>query len=214
MTETVTDIIVARSRQSEGLQTMVLWSAAGHVLLMARPAVFRRQGHRGSQGASDDDQPRWRTGTQHGWAHTDRGSRGAGAGATGCSAEARADATGTHTAEDDASGSAGQTASPAKARRRRRQRRMPDKTNTGPQPTEGNARAETPVVRGQGFGLSSAGGVGGPVQLDVTNFCCPDYLAQIVTRHPAIVGPEPGRGGIHDLEVHDRARRNNSVGSG
>ena len=35
MTETVTDIIVARSRQSEGLQAMVLWSAAGHVLLMA-----------------------------------------------------------------------------------------------------------------------------------------------------------------------------------
>src|SRR5262245_32169704 len=35
MTETVTDIIVARSRQSEGLQTMVLWSAAGHVVLMA-----------------------------------------------------------------------------------------------------------------------------------------------------------------------------------
>ena len=43
------------------------------------------------------------------------------------------------------------------------------KTNTGPQPTDGNARAETPVVRGQGFGLSSAGGAG------------PDYLAQIVT---------------------------------
>ena len=35
MTETVTDIIVARSRQSEGLQPMVLWSTAGHVLLMA-----------------------------------------------------------------------------------------------------------------------------------------------------------------------------------
>ena len=34
MTETVTDIIVARSRQSEGLQAMVLWSAAGHVLFM------------------------------------------------------------------------------------------------------------------------------------------------------------------------------------
>ena len=35
MTETVTDIIVARSRQPEGLQTMVLWSAAGHVALVA-----------------------------------------------------------------------------------------------------------------------------------------------------------------------------------
>jgi len=55
------------------------------------------------------------------------------------------------------------------------------RANTGPQPTDGNARAETPVVRGQGFGLSSAGGGGGPVQLDVSDFCCPDYLAQMTT---------------------------------
>ena len=39
MTETVTDIIVARSRQPEGLQTMVLWSAAGHVVLVALSAA-------------------------------------------------------------------------------------------------------------------------------------------------------------------------------
>ena len=56
-------------------------------------------------------------------------------------------------------------------------------------------RAPRHAVRGQGFGLSSAGGVGGPVQLDVTNFCCPDYLAQIVTVIQRIVGPEPGRVG-------------------
>ena len=35
MTETVTDIIVARSRQSDGLQTMMLWSTAGHIALVA-----------------------------------------------------------------------------------------------------------------------------------------------------------------------------------
>ena len=35
MTETVTDIIVARSRQPERLQTMVLWSTAGHVVAIA-----------------------------------------------------------------------------------------------------------------------------------------------------------------------------------
>ena len=35
MTETVTDIIVARSRQPEGLQTMVVWSTFGHIALIA-----------------------------------------------------------------------------------------------------------------------------------------------------------------------------------
>ena len=35
MTETVTDIIVARSRQSDGLQSMMVWSAMGHVVLLA-----------------------------------------------------------------------------------------------------------------------------------------------------------------------------------
>jgi TonB family protein len=48
---------------------------------------------------------------------------------------------------------------------------------TGAEPAEGNARADT-RVRGQGFGLSSGGGAGGPVQLDV-DFCCPEYIAQM-----------------------------------
>src|SRR4029453_13099745 len=34
MSETVTDIIVARSRHPEGLQTMVLWSTVGHAVLV------------------------------------------------------------------------------------------------------------------------------------------------------------------------------------
>jgi TonB family protein len=44
---------------------------------------------------------------------------------------------------------------------------------------------DTGVRRGQGFGLSSAGGGGGQVQLDVSDFCCPEYLTQmsdIITR--------------------------------
>jgi TonB family protein len=40
---------------------------------------------------------------------------------------------------------------------------------------------QIPVLNQLGFGLSSAGGVGGPVQLDVANFCCPEYLAQLVS---------------------------------
>jgi TonB family protein len=52
--------------------------------------------------------------------------------------------------------------------------------NTGPEPVDGSARVDTGAKRGQGFGLSSAGGAGGAVQLDVANFCCPDYIAQMV----------------------------------
>ena len=51
--------------------------------------------------------------------------------------------------------------------------------NTGRQPETGTSSTET-RVRGQGFGLSSSGGTGGAVQLDVANFCCPEYIEQMV----------------------------------
>jgi TonB family protein len=66
--------------------------------------------------------------------------------------------------------------------------RPPARTETTPsrrtpaakEPTEGN----TPVVtgaRGQGFGLSSSGGnVGRNVEMDVANFCCPEYIERVV----------------------------------
>jgi protein TonB len=48
------------------------------------------------------------------------------------------------------------------------------------EPSAGN----TPVVtgaRGQGFGLSSSGGgVGRSVEMDVSNFCCPEYIERVV----------------------------------
>jgi hypothetical protein len=49
----------------------------------------------------------------------------------------------------------------------------------GAEPQEGPARAET-GARGQGFGLSTGGGGGTGVQLDVGNFCCPEYLEQMI----------------------------------
>ncbi len=52
---------------------------------------------------------------------------------------------------------------------------------TGAEPVQGSTRAET-QTRGQGFGLSSAGGRGGGVSVDVANFCCPDYLADMIAR--------------------------------
>jgi TonB family protein len=49
----------------------------------------------------------------------------------------------------------------------------------GRETQEGPARAET-GARGQGFGLTTGGGGGTGVQLDVSNFCCPEYLEQMI----------------------------------
>jgi len=73
--------------------------------------------------------------------------------------------------------------------------------STGPEPTQGSARADTGVVRGQGFGLSSAGGAGGPVQLDVTDFCCPDYLAQMATAIQSVWDQNQGIVGSTTMKV-------------
>ena len=40
---------------------------------------------------------------------------------------------------------------------------------------------ELRVARGQGFGLTSSGGGGTGVTVDTANFCCPEYLSQMVT---------------------------------
>jgi TonB family protein len=47
---------------------------------------------------------------------------------------------------------------------------------TGPQVTQGNTAAET-GARGLGAGLTLGGGTGG--EMDLKNFCCPQYLADI-----------------------------------
>ncbi|MDA1185385.1 MAG: TonB C-terminal domain-containing protein [Acidobacteria bacterium] len=48
------------------------------------------------------------------------------------------------------------------------------------EPQEGVTRTET-STRGQGFGLSTGGAGGSGVQLDVADFCCPEYIEQMVT---------------------------------
>jgi periplasmic protein TonB len=180
MTETVTDIIVARSRQSEGLQTMMLWSAAGHVVLMA-VLLFT-----GGSAIEDTNQPVMTISL--GGAPGPKTGGLTQPGARAVQEQAPPDAPPKPVLTPPAPTPPKMTlpTEQAKPRPQPKPTTAPPeanarKTNTGPQPTDGNARAETPVVRGQGFGLSSSGGVGGPVQLDVANFCCPEYLAQLVT---------------------------------
>ena len=51
----------------------------------------------------------------------------------------------------------------------------------GAETRPGNAIAET-TTRGEGFGLSTGGGPGFGSTLDVSNFCCPDYIALMTER--------------------------------
>jgi TonB family protein len=46
---------------------------------------------------------------------------------------------------------------------------------------QGSAVAET-GARGQGFGLSTGGSPGSGAALDVADFCCPDYILQMIDR--------------------------------
>jgi TonB family protein len=54
--------------------------------------------------------------------------------------------------------------------------RMPTR---GAEASKGSTLAET-GARGQGFGLTTGGGGGTGSQLDVDNFCCPDYIQLMV----------------------------------
>ena len=49
------------------------------------------------------------------------------------------------------------------------------KPNTGPQVQEGTSRVDTGATA-KGFGLSTGGGGQGGARVNVENFCCPDYL--------------------------------------
>jgi TonB family protein len=51
----------------------------------------------------------------------------------------------------------------------------------GEETSAGSAVAET-GARGQGFGLSTGGGLGSGSRLDVADFCCPDYLMLMVEK--------------------------------
>jgi TonB family protein len=59
----------------------------------------------------------------------------------------------------------------------------------------GTAIAET-RARGQGFGLSTGGGPGAGMTLDVADFCCPDYLLTMVDRIQSNWAQPSGNGAL------------------
>ena len=84
---------------------------------------------------------------------------------------------GTDAAEDDAAGA--ESWSPSARSRKTPEATAPRRRQPATQVREGSAPVET-RARGTGFGLSSAGGSGGDLKLDVTDFCCNEYLQQMM----------------------------------
>ena len=69
---------------------------------------------------------------------------------------------------------------PAKPQPREAPKDATARTPSTGEPQEGSTRVDT-GARGQGFGLTSGGGGGSGVQVDFANFCCPEYLSQMIT---------------------------------
>ena len=181
MSEAVSDIIVARSREPEGLRRMVGWSVAAHVALVAVVVLMPESWRRGR-----DETPRTVMSISLGGAP---GPRAGGMTPSGgrtvqvpepVEPARRAETPPAPTPPEMALPSPPRPARPQARPQRAPQEATGPKPTAGPEPQEGNTRTET-GARGQGFGLTTGGGGGTNVQLDVGNFCCPEYLEQMMT---------------------------------
>jgi TonB family protein len=173
MNEAVTDVIVARSRDADRLSTMLVWSIAAHVvgmavmLLLPEPTV---EPPPTVMMISLGGAPGPRTGGE-----TQMGGR---------SVQAPPPEEPVRRAESAPAPTPPPMVLPdPKSKPAPRPEQAPKEAtartpSTGETPREGSTRAET-QVRGQGFGLSTGGGGGGGVRLDV-DFCCPEYIEEMV----------------------------------
>jgi outer membrane biosynthesis protein TonB len=173
----VTDVIVARSRPAERLKAMTAWSVAAHiaaiVAILVIPTTAVQQEPRTVMTISLGGVPGPRAGglTQAG----------------GRTVQAVAPPEPVRRAEPPPAPTRPAMTIPdprARVRPQVKPEQAPkDATSrtlsTGEQPREGSTRVET-GAKGQGFGLSTGGGGGTGVQLDVANFCCPEYLEQMI----------------------------------
>jgi TonB family protein len=80
--------------------------------------------------------------------------------------------------------------------------------NRGAQPSFGQALTYT-GARGQGFGLSTGGGPGTGSTLDVSDFCCPDYIATMIDRIRSAWQPNQGSSG--EVLVKFTIQRNGQI---
>jgi TonB family protein len=178
MNEAATQVIAGRAREPEGLRKMVLWSLLAHVGLVAF-FVYMPDAWRGQEAET----PRTVMTISLGGAPGPRAGGMTQMG--GRTVQAPPPPTPPRRAETPPAAKPPEMALPTeRPRPQPRPERAPAEATgrtltTGPEPQEGPARAET-NARGQGFGLSTGGGGGTGVQLDVGDFCCPDYLEQMM----------------------------------
>ena len=187
----VTDVLRDRMQQPAGLQL------DGHRVVLAHGALDRRSPVRAARdswrtatkprapsmtislGGSGADRPTERR------PDSNRRTARAGPEAAGRQAEARSGASACRqgAGDDDAAGPARPTKSktalqPVKQAPDEARGRTP---THGAEVVEGSAVAET-GARGQGFGLSTGGAPGSGATLDVADFCCPEYIVQMIER--------------------------------
>jgi TonB family protein len=173
----VTDVIVARSRPAERLKAMTAWSVAAHITAIAAllliPTRAAQQAPRTVMTISLGGAPGPRDGGM-----TQAGGRTVQAPAPTPARRVESPPAPTRPAMTipDRRAPVRPQVKPEQAPKDATSRTV----STGEQPEKGSTRVET-GARGQGFGLSTGGGGGTGVQLDVANFCCPEYLEQMVS---------------------------------
>jgi TonB family protein len=179
MTEgSVTDIIIARAQITERMDAMIPWSIAAHIALFAF-MIFMPASWRGAV----DEGPRTVMTISLGGA---AGPRNGGLTTMGGRTVQAPPPEPVKKVETPPAAKTPEMAMPTKNARQvkpQTQEAPKDATARTPstgQPQEGSTRVDT-GAKGQGFGLTSGGGAGTSVQLDVGNFCCPEYLSQMVT---------------------------------
>lgn len=183
MTQTVSDVIVARTRQDERLGLTIAASIAAHVglvaLLVLNPEIWRGDMEREERTVMT---------ISLGGAPGPRAGGMTPMGGQPVQAPAPVEPTRPQAVTPPAP-KAPEMTLPTKDARVKPQPKpstsAPEATGrkptTGTEVSEGSARADT-GARGQGFGLTTGGGGGAGAYLDVGDFCCPEYLETVVQR--------------------------------
>jgi TonB family protein len=198
MTESVTDIIVARARRQEPMTRMVVMSLIGHVTVFGLLILM-------SVTAETAPPPKVFTVTLAG---------GIGPKTGGVNTIASRLIERVAPPEPKAVEPAPAAAPPkmtlpepkATPKPQPRNEKTPPKAETaiptpptaGAEIQSGTSKTET-GVKGVGFGTglsSGGGGVASSIQTDVSDFCCPEYLAEVADRIKRVWNQDAGRRGI------------------
>jgi len=162
----VTDVIVARREQAEPFRAMVVWSIAAHLGALA----FLIFGPFDWGVSADDTSPTVMTISLSGAPGPRAG------GMTPMGGREIPEPTPEPPRPAPPAPKPREDVLPTKAP----VRRPPPPKPSQEEPQPGVTKTET-GARGQGFGLATGGVGGSGVQLDVSNFCCPEYIEQMVT---------------------------------